>query len=237
VTFTTADVMTRAATTIGDEQFVRWSAQELHRYLNDGLRAIVAIKPNAKSKTVTLDLVEGTMQTLPEDYTILSRVSRNITSDGNGTGAIRTLDSRSVVDAMLPGWQDETVIPFARVVKHVIHDLADPATFYVVPGNDATGHIEAVVGAYPAASPVPGANPSAIGSYTDAVDLADIYLNPLVDYLIHRAYAKDARVAGSAARAAAHYEMFTGGVVGFASSENKMALATHASTIQQARES
>lgn len=237
MTFTTAQVMDRAATTLGDEQAVRWTAQELHRYLNDGLRAIVAMKPNAKTQTVTLELAEGTKQTLPAEYTVLSRVSRNLTDTDEGAGAIRTLDSRSVVDAMLPGWQDETVIPFARTVKHVIHDMADPDTFYVVPGNDATGRIEAVVGTYPTASPVPGSNPGTIASYDDEVDLPDIYMNALVDYLIHRSYAKDARIAGSAARAAAHYEMFSGQVIGFADSENKMALATHASTIQQARES
>ena len=235
MTFTTSEVMTRAATTLNDATAVRWTAQELHRYLNDGLREIVSIKPNAKSQTVTLTLAEGTKQTLPATYTILSRVSRNLTDTDEGAGAIRLLDSRSVLDSMLPGWQDETVIPFARVVKHVVHDMADPDTFYVVPGNDGTGRIEAVVGAYPTPSPTPG-SPELIASYTDNVDLADIYLNPLADYMLYRAYSKDARVAGSAARAAAHLELFRGGVLGFAESENKMALATHASTNQQARE-
>lgn len=235
MSFTAAEVMQRAATTLGDENSVRWTAQELHRYLNDGLQKIVELKPNARSETVVLTMVAGTKQTLPDQYTVLSRVQRNLTDTDEGAGAIRTLDSKSVVDAMLPGWQDESVIPHVRKVEHVIHDLADPNTFYVVPGNDGTGRIEAVVGVMPTASPVPG-SPGSVASYTDNVDIHDIYKNALTDYVLYRAFSKDARVAGVAARSVAHLELFNTAITGFANAEGSMALASHAGSTQQARE-
>lgn len=235
MTFKSQDVLERAATTLQDSSHVRWPLTELHRYLNDGLREIVTIKPNALSKTVNLSLAEGTKQSLPTTYTILSRVSRNMASASVGGEAIRTLDSRSIMDSYMPGWQSEAAIPFAKAVVHVIHDIADPKTFYVVPGNNGTGIIEAVVGALPTPSPVPG-SPASLASYTDNVDMPDIYLNALTDYVLYRAYSKDGRVAGSSARAQAHFQLFREGVTGFSNAEIGMSLSTHASTTQQAQE-
>lgn len=236
MTFKAMDVMERVATTLQDEDSVRWPAAELHNYLNDGLREIVTLKPNALSTTVNLELVAGTKQVLPATYTVLSRVSRNMTDASTGSTAIRALDSRSIMDSMVPGWQDASIVPNAAKVVHVIHDMADPNVFYVVPGNDGNGMIEAVVGVLPTASPVPASSPGSISSYTDDLDMPDIYMNALVDYLLFRAYSKDARIAGSSARAQAHYQLFRDGVTGFANAEAGMSLATHASTIQQARE-
>ena len=235
MTFKSQDVLSRVSTTLQDGGHIRWPLSELHGYLNDGLRDIVSIKPNALSKTVNLDLAEGTKQTLPATYTVLSRVSRNMIDATTGGRAIRTMDSRSIMDSFMPGWQSEADVPFAATVVHVIHDIAEPRTFYVVPGNNGDGIIEAVVGSYPTPSPVPG-SPTVLSNYTDNVDMPDIYMNALTDYVLYRAYSKDSRVAGSAARSQAHFALFREGVTGFANAENGMALSSHASTIQQAQE-
>ena len=237
MTFTASDVMKRAATTLQDLGNVRWPVSELHDYLNDGLREVVRIKPNARSKTVNLNLAAGTLQTLPPEYTILSRVSRNMADANTGAEAIRALDSRSIMDAQIPNWQSASALPFSKTVIHVIHDTASPSSFYVVPGNDGTGIVEAVVGCLPQPSPVPGANPDQISSYSDEVDIPDIYQNALTDYILYLAYSKDARISGSAARAQAHYELFSQAVMGFGGVEDAMSLGTHVKTIQQARES
>lgn len=223
---TAKDVMMQAAITLQDIGGVRWPAPELHGYLNDGLREIVTIKPNARTKTVTLDLVEGTLQTLPDEYTTLSRVIRNIASAATGGVAIRPIPDRKLMDAQIPGWQSSTVLPFAQAVVHVIHDIAEPRSFYVVPGNNGTGKIEAVVGAYPAPVPAPTSNPGSINSYTAEIDLPDTYKNALTDYVIYRAYAKDSSITTSAARAQAHFELFRGGVTALADAESGIALAT-----------
>ena len=222
MTFQARDVMRRVATTLQDQSNVRWPTLELLDYLNDGLREIVTIKPNAASKTVVLELDEGTLQTLPPEYTVLSRVSRNMATLAVGAGAIRRLDSRSIMDSQIPNWQDPARIPFAKTVVHVIHDIADPNTFYVAPGNDGTGMIEAVVGVIPEAIAAGGTD---IDTYTALVSLPDIYLNALADYVTYRAYSKDGRVAGSSARAQAHFELFRGSVTNFAQAETGMSLA------------
>ena len=232
--FQARDVIRRASIILQDADAVRWPAIELHGYLNDGLREIVTLKPNAKTDTVNLSLVAGTLQELPAQYTILSRVTRNMKTPTTGGNAVRVLAKREILDAQIPGWQDSVVMPFAKEVVHVIHDLADPRSFYVVPGNDGTGLIEAVVGAMPTVN-APPATTSAqlvIDKYTNNVDIQDIYQNALIDYVLYRAYSKDSRIAGAAQRAAAHFDLFRGAVLGFGQSENSMSLAATAMPTQ-----
>ena len=222
--FAARDVMKRAATTLQDVDGVRWPATELHGYLNDGLREIVALKPNANTKTVTLSLASGTLQTLPAQYTVLSRVVRNIDSAGTGGRAVRPIADRSIMDAQIPGWQHSEVLPFAKTVVHVIHDMVNPRAFCVVPGNNGAGQIEAVVGAIPAAVPLP-ASPTSFDDYTATVDIPDLYQNALVDYMLYRAHSKDNGMPNAAARAQAHFELFRGALTNLANAESGISLA------------
>jgi DUF971 family protein len=60
----------------------------------------------------------------------------------------------------------------------------------------------------PAGIPNVTANVDALGSYAVQIDIQDIYTSPILDYVLYRAYSKDASFAGSAQRAAAHYSQF-----------------------------
>lgn len=232
--FQAKDVMHSASVTLQDFGNVHWTAPELHTYLNDALREIVALKPNAKSGTVTLELATGTLQTLPDEYTVLSRVTRNLVLGhdevGGPTGgkAIRTLARREIIDSQIPGWQAAATLPFAAVVENVIHDMADPRSFYVVPGNDGTGKIEAMVGMVPPSVTAPVApNNLAIENYTQSVDFPDIYRNAIVDFILYRAFSKDSGVPNAANRASAHFTQFREAIAAINNGEMGMALANY----------
>lgn len=209
------DIMSDAAATLLDVDAVRWTASELYGYLNDGLKAVAAAKPNAYAKTVTLTLAAGTLQTLPAEYRSISRVTRNLTlghtDPGGPTGgaAIRSLASTAQLDALIPDWQSNASMQ-GQTVQHVIYDLADPERFYVAPANDGTGKIEAVVLANPPVMTISLTNNQAkfINNYNSTIPLGDEYKNALRDYVLARAYSKDAAIPGSAARAAAHAQLF-----------------------------
>ena len=226
--FTAADVIAKASTLLLDGDAVRWTAQELRGYLNDALRELVALKPTAKTATVNLTLAAGCKQALPAEYTVLSRVICNRIT-GNSR-AIQRLENADIMDAVIPGWQHPSFLPYSAAVASVIHDLADPRTFYVVPGNTGDGIIEAVVGRMPAQIPVPGANPDLVASYTTAVDVPDIYQNALVDYVMYRSYSKDSGAPNAAARAVAHFQAFQNGVNQFTTAETSLSLAAQAAT-------
>lgn len=226
--FTAKDVMKRASSILQDDGAVRWPATELCDYLNDGLRELASMKPNAKTVTTSLTLVAGAKQTLPAAYTILSRVIRN--DNATGTGAkksISTLTKREVMDSQIPNWQDTSVLPASLNVTHVIHDIVDPRTFYVVPSNLGAGKIEVVVGSLPATIPFPtGALMLDLDNYTTDVDVSDVYRNALVDYVVYRAFSKDSGIPAAAQRAQAHYELFKAGIGYFAASEAAISVAT-----------
>lgn len=226
MTFQARLVMSRASLALTDAGAVRWTAPELRGYLNDAVREIVALKPNSLPVTVNIAMVLGTVQTLPANATQLLRVIKNVVSKK----PVTVLADRDVMDRSIAGWQNPATLPFAVDVVHVISDAANPRTFYVVPGNNASGSLECVVSQLPASVIVQETNVNTdIQTYTDAVDLDPIYINACLDYVIYAAMAKDAALAGAAARAQAHYQKFMAGVTAILAGESAMSINAGAS--------
>lgn len=201
--FTAQDVFKRTTKILQDVNATRWPLAEQLMWLNDAVREIVLQKPNTTARTVTLSLAAGTKQTLPLPYSTLIQVIRN------GSGMVVTPVSRQLVDAFLPGWHNTAIIPAAQAVRHVIDDTDDAKTFYVVPANDGTGTLEAVVSVLPAALAEPVTNPNSLASYAAlTVDLDDLYQNAVTDYVLYRSFSKDMSLQGAAARATTHFQLF-----------------------------
>lgn len=215
---TAYEVMQRAHLTLNDSGLVRWTAPELREYLNDGMRQIAMVKPTAVTDTVELTMEVGTRQQLPATMISIIRVTRNLdgvdADVGGRTGgrAIRPV-ARETLDAIQPGWQDPTIFPHSATVEHVIADETNPREFFVVPGNDGTGVIEATVALYPTDVPLP-ANPLQLESYTATLTVPDLYRATLVDYILYRAYAKDSENQSAANRSISHYNAFNAALVG-----------------------
>lgn len=196
-----ADVLSRASKALSDVDEVRWTAATKLDYFNDGLLEIAVQKPSAFSRTVELQLVAGTLQTVPEAYSGLIRAVRNVTGSASATpragGRAITPTRRDILNDQFLDWHSAAVVPFSRTVQHVIADEFEPRQYYVFPGNDGTGIIEAIVALIP--SPV-AANATA--------PLDRVYSNALADYVAYRCYAEDTILNGSVQRAQAHYGLF-----------------------------
>ncbi len=204
--FPASAVMSEAAKLLIDEGGRRWPPIELLMWLNAGIRELLILKPTAYSQTVQLNMAAGTLQTLDDTHSNLIRVIRNLGAGAAGGRAIRQVDRESLDDIGLD-WHDSAVVPQSHIVMHVVADTADPETFYVYPGNDGTGAIEAVVSIVHPELAAP-ADPSAIPNFTASIDLDDIYRNALVDYVCYRAFTKDELIAGAKQSAAVHYQQF-----------------------------
>lgn len=203
------DLLDRARILLQDQDSIRWPLDELRKWLNDAQREIVLQKPNAKSDTVVLNMVQGTYQKLPDAYLAILRVVRNIRDAGPprvGGRSIRTVP-REILDATIPDWHDATEVAQKKEVKNAVYDQFDPHSFYVYPGNDGTGKIEAVLSLKPD-DIAAVANPDEIDGYTAPIGLEDIYSNAILDYMMYRAYMKDAAYAGNIQRASACYQQF-----------------------------
>lgn len=212
-----SEIMDRARTVILDKTSVRWPLAELCLWVNDAQREIAVLKPAALAKNVAIALQEGTLQALPSDFLGLIRVVRNLSSPADAVPRIGSrpisVVSSDILDAQAPDWHDPVLTPYRKQARHYLYDEQDPLHFYVYPGNDGTGVVEAVlVGNPKKIAPAVGADPGKLDSYAIPLEVADTYANAVTDYVLYRAYSKDANFAGNAQRAAAHYQLFVGSV-------------------------
>jgi|TARA_R100000234_G_C5002153_1_gene180828 hypothetical protein len=206
-TLTGANVISRVQDTLQDTTSVRWSEAELLRYINDAQREIVNLRPEASAIHANVQLATGTEQSLPSGGLRLINVVRGMngtSSSATGLRAIRIVDS-DILNTLEPDWHDPTVTGDAAhgtVPKHYIFDEDDPKKYYIYPGVSGTAYVEIVY----------SKSPDDLGSTSATIDIDDIFANAIIDFVLYRAYMKDAEYAGNAQRAAAHYQLFAASV-------------------------
>lgn len=204
MTIAASAVIRRVVDTLQDVTSIRWPVNELVRYLNDGQREIAAHRPDSMVTNASVALVEGTKQAIPANGTKLIDVLRN-----TGGRAVR-MCNREVLDAQVPTWH---TMSGTTTILHFMYDPRDPRAFYVYPpANDplsvnGPASVDLVYSALPAdiVEPADGVTYTSVAGN---ISVPDIYQNALVDYIIYRAYSKDAEYAANAARAVGHYTAF-----------------------------
>lgn len=216
-----SEIFTSASILLNDEDFVRWPLTERAKWLNEAVEAILIAKPDASSKSVVLSLDEGTLQKVSiegdqKPYRLLS-ITRNVTLKEDETrvgGRVIRPTTAAILDANEPNWHSKSAVPFKRDVRQYVFDDVNPLEFFVYPGNDGTGLVEAVVSFIPDVITVVAtgededpADPENIESWEVDIPLPRPYSVPLLDYLLYRCQAKD-DTSGNAGRAMSHYNQF-----------------------------
>lgn len=193
-TITAQVIIDKAQLVLQDSAAVRWTEAELLGWLNDGQREIVALRPDARSVIGTVTLVAGTLQTIPSTGYQLLDVLRNMGSSGTTPGrAIRQVPAE-LLDSQLPTWHTSTS---SDTTVHYVYDARVPKRFYVWPPANAGQKLEISYSTFPTDV-----------AANAAIDLDDIYANPLMDYILYRAFSKDFEQAGTADKAAAARQSF-----------------------------
>lgn len=199
MTTTAQSILQRVVVTLQDPSAVRWATAELVRYLNDGQRDIALIRPDATATPATLTLAAGARQNLPTTGAKLLDVIRNT----NGTQRAIRLTSRAVLDAHNPDWYSKAG---TTDIRHYTFDSREPRVFYVYPPATTNASVEMVYSAYPAniTEPSTGALYTAV---TGNLSVQDIFANALTNYILYRAFSKDAETVNATA-AAAYYQLY-----------------------------
>lgn len=204
-----SEILDRARTIIQDETNVRWSLRELLMWLNDGIMVISDLKPSSVAKTVAVPLASGTLQAIPTGYASILRPVRNVRTDSADRKPRRivTIVSEASLNALNPAWHDEYAVRHVQQAQHFLFDESNPKAFYVYPGNDGTGALEMVLAAIPTPVTVTG-DAENLENYAITYPLDPTFGPPLLDYVLFRAYTKDAQFVGSAQRAALYMQQF-----------------------------
>lgn len=197
------DLIARAQTILQDTTSVRWPVLELQNWLNDAYREIVNMRPDVNTQTGTYTCTTGTRQVLTSGFpnaTRLVEVTRNVapTSDKR---AVRIVDRR-MLDDQRRGWHAEAG---TVNIEHYMFDPRLPKEFLVYPPALTTAQLEVVYASVPAGHALSEAqlvNPAT----TETIRIDDCYANVMLDYMLYRAYTKDAEYAANAQRAMGHYQ-------------------------------
>lgn len=219
-------LLKRASALLLDDhpQFVRWVADELVEWINEGLRAIATYVPIAGGRVDAIRLSAGTRQSIahvpaasvipgdgsaPADVRglFLNEVTRNMGSDGVTPGAIVTISSREAIDAFNRMWH--TMRP-GRGIQHFMFDPRTPQTFYVYPPATDGMWVEVSIIAAPQEVPLPSTPDeyAASGASSAVIDIDDRWANDLLNYVLARAWMKDAEHAGNAANVQMYTQLF-----------------------------
>jgi hypothetical protein len=195
-------IIQSAAETLQDLSAVRWSTAELVRYLNAGQLETVVLRPDANTVNATFTCAAGAKQALPANAVRLLDVTHNVAATSS-RGVVRMIN-RNLLDNQVPNWHAQTG---SVNIKHFMLDVVDRNTFYVFPPAFDTAQINIVYAAYPTPVAIPAAN-TTFTAVTGNIAIPDIFANALVDYVLYKAFAKDAELQSNAARAQAHYAAY-----------------------------
>ena len=183
-------------------------APEISRWLNDAMDQITSMHPRAATRYVTLTLAAGTRQDLrvidpSTRWVRLYELVCNVVGDAPTGMAIRMVP-RMAVDVRSPNWRARPAT--STVVREYMLDERDAYTFDVNPPVAAGTKVLALVGARPA--PCMSVDEDVLVDPDEEFPLFDGYDIPAVDYVLFRAFSKDANDPQYASRAAAHLQSF-----------------------------
>lgn len=178
-----SDIIDRARVVLNDADATRWLNDEFFKWINDGQRVIVMVRPDASVANEPVNLVAGTKQSIPATGLRLLDVVRNVgASPGNAGGrAVRIVD-REVLDTQNPNWHSDTGV---TTVKNFVYDNRDAKNFYVYPPAAVGARVEIIYSKVP----------TNVTATSDNLSVDDIYTDALLNYVLFRAYSKDAEFA------------------------------------------
>ena len=115
-------------TQLNDPDATTWSDATLIIALNQALKTLALVRPDATAKIATIELKEGSRQFIPADGLRLLSVVRNINTDDSIGTAVR-LVQREDMDSMSPDWH----LTKGTVVREYMYDVRSPKHFYIYP--------------------------------------------------------------------------------------------------------
>ena len=200
------DIIGRVEAVLQDSG-IRWPRTELQDWINEAYTVIVSLRPDASSKTATYTCEKGIRQSITDQFPEALRlldVVRNVSAASNYR--IVRLTARSSLDNQIPEWPSEKD---ADAVQFFMYDPKLPREFLVYPPAKASVQLEVVYSYPPLAHTLNEADLSPSALTADTINLDDVYATPIVDWVLYRAYSKDADYAANEGRAAAFYTAFS----------------------------
>jgi len=170
---------------------VTWTLPDIIEWLNDGLRVLVDLRPDASAVTASILLVAGTKQSLSADGDLsLIKLTRNMGADGATPGKVITLADMDAMDRFNPDWHTDDT---DTVVQNYMYNEARPDEFWVYPPIPSTPNVY-VEG-------IKAVAPTKVAAAGDTLPVDGIYAPALISWCVYRAFSRDSEETPNNARA------------------------------------
>lgn len=204
-TIKVVDLIARAGTILQDSDGVRWPLVERQDWLNDGYIEIVNLRPDANAITGIYVCTQGTRQALTDQFETAQRL---ISINSNGDGWPVSLVPRQALDRTRLAWHAETP---STLIEQYVFEPVTPTQFWVYPPAESGAQLELTYSALPTPHTLT-AEQLVNSATTEVIRISDTYANALLDYMLYRAFTKDAESQVAMQRAVAHYQAMTTGL-------------------------
>ncbi|EBG5293759.1 hypothetical protein S483_001330 [Salmonella enterica subsp. salamae] len=179
MTIAVVDVLGRVNTQLRDPGFIRWTKSELLGYFNDAVRAVALKRPDATAAVIPFECAAGVRQQLPESvYQLIDIV-------GQDSGRVVVPVDRVTLDTADPMWR---TISGEMSAEAYLYNPALPQYFMLYPGVADGVTLEIAASLYPVDVTLEDLDEED----PVAMAISDIFINPVVDWCLYRAFSKDA---------------------------------------------
>ena len=189
---TVQSLLDRFDALMNDVGSVRWPTAERLMWINDGQRELVTFKEDANAKTAVLSMTVGARQSLGN----MTDCYKILTVRASSTNRAVLPCDRSVLDVFSPDWM---AAANNEPIRNWMPDES-PMAIWVYPSRLTAGDQALIT--YVAYPPTV--------TQSDNLGVRDAYATNVLNYMIYRAYSKDAEFGGNTELAAAAYALFRG---------------------------
>lgn len=167
----------------------RWSNNDLLDAYNEALLAVVQNRPDVNSQLLPFTCQAQAVQSLPPGtYRLLDIV------DNPATGRTVMATTRSSLDSLLPTGPE---------VEQCIYDQKSPTVFYVYPVPPADHQLNLLVSQAPARITI-----TDFEADTQLFSIDELWLNPVINYMLFRAFSMDMETQANMQQAQGYLAMF-----------------------------
>lgn len=191
----TAAILARVRDDLHDADGTRFTPDNLLAWLSDAQRAVVLLRPDAGAVTKVVRLEAGTtQQRLPDDGVRFLGVLRNVEPGGKPGRAV-ILTTLDALNAGAPLWHREGASP---EIYEYAPDENTPTLYWVSPppAADVTVEIKYAV------------EPPEVTDENDELAVFATFAEPVREYMLYRAYARNDQSIDYQGRANLHLQRF-----------------------------
>lgn len=166
-------------TQLNDPEGVTWTEAQLISALNQALRMLQLLRPDATAKQAIVNVQPGARQAIPSDGVRLIRVVCNVESDG-AAGQVIRLVQREDMDSASGSWLRATGL----LVKEYMFDSRMPKQFFIYPRVREDKKIEIEYSAC--------ADTVTSATFNSALPVDAMYSQPLQELMMYKLLSGDA---------------------------------------------